>query len=155
MWVWFTSSRRPYVNAGVCVYTHTLLWQDSYTAVCGAFPFFSTCNRFWGAQLLWCNALRNIRQTNTCAWRGKPQSHMDITGLSDRMWKRPIAFWKCLFVMVCATLSLENILNFFKQQPSLHQLLIYHIFHLLVPLPFPVNEAQMCVPKKNTTSLIC
>lgn len=57
--------------------------------------------------------------------------------------------------MVCATLSLEDILKFFKQQPSLHQLLIYYIFHLLVPLPFPVNETQMCEPKKNTTSLIC
>lgn len=83
------------------------------------------------------------------------KSHMDITGLSDRMWKRPIAFWKCLFVMVCAMLSLENILKFFKQHPSLHQLVIYYIFHLLVPMPFPVNETQMCVPKKNTTCLIC
>lgn len=54
--------------------------------------------------------------------------------------------------MVCAMLSLENILNFFKQHPSLHQLVIYYIFHLLVPLPFPVNETQMCVPKKNNIS---
>lgn len=57
--------------------------------------------------------------------------------------------------MVCAMLSLENILKFFKQHPSLHQLVIYYIFHLLVPMPFPVNETQMCVPKKNTTCLIC
>lgn len=54
--------------------------------------------------------------------------------------------------MVCAMLSLENILKFFKQHPSLHQLVIYYIFHLLVPLPFPVNETQMCVPKKNNIS---